>query len=74
MHRWSTFGARTSHKQTRTHKTHHDLNLGEANTFPFIIYFVSLHEAHIQMTFCPKTPIWESQNSQTWDSYDFGAS
>jgi hypothetical protein len=28
------FGAWTRHGQTRTHKTHHGLNLGEANTFP----------------------------------------
>jgi hypothetical protein len=26
--------------------------LGEATTFPFIIYYVPLHEAHIQMAFC----------------------
>ncbi len=51
MHSWSTFGAKTNHRQTRTHKTHHDPNLGEATTFPLIIYFVHLHEAHIQMTF-----------------------
>jgi len=56
MHSWSTFGVRTSHKQTWTHKTHHDLDLGEATTFPLIIYFVLLHEAHIQMAFCPKLP------------------
>jgi hypothetical protein len=47
VHSWSIFGARTSHGQTRTHKTHHDLDLGEATTFPFIVYFVPLHKAHI---------------------------
>jgi hypothetical protein len=31
---------------------------------PLIIYFVPLHEAHIQMTFCPETRKWEFQNSQ----------
>ncbi len=56
MHSLSTFGATTSHGQTRTHKTHHSPNLGETTTFPFIVYFVPLHEAHIQMAFCPKTP------------------
>jgi len=59
MHNLNTFGARKSHGQTRTHKTHHGLNLGEATTFPLIVYFVPLHEAHIQMAFCPRTPKWE---------------
>jgi hypothetical protein len=31
-------------------------DLGEAITFPFIIYYVPLHEAHIQMAFCLGTP------------------
>ncbi len=44
-----------SHGQTWTHKTHHNPDLGEATTFPFIIYYVPLHEAHIQMTFCHGT-------------------
>jgi hypothetical protein len=73
MHSWSTFGARTSHKQTQIHKTHHGPNLGEATTFRFIVYYVSLYEAHIQMTFCPGTPKWESRNFQYWDSYNFEA-
>jgi hypothetical protein len=60
-----------SHKQIRIHKTHHGPNLGEATTFPFKVYFVPLHEAHIQMAFCPGTPKWESQNSQSWDSHNF---
>ncbi len=62
-----------NHKQTRTHKTHHGPDLGETTTFPFIIYFVPLYEAHIQIAFCPETPIWESWNSQSWDSRDFEA-
>jgi hypothetical protein len=73
MHSWSTFGAKTNHGQTRTHKTHHGSDLGEATIFPFIVYFVPLHETHIQMAFCLGTPKWESQNSQSWDSHDFGA-
>jgi hypothetical protein len=32
------------------------LRLGETITFPFIVYYVPFHEAHIQMTFCPGTP------------------
>jgi hypothetical protein len=43
-----------NHEQTWTHKTHHGLDLGEAITFPLILYFVPLHEAHIQMAFFPQ--------------------
>ncbi len=32
-----------SPRATRTHKTHHGPNLGEATTFPLIVYFVPLH-------------------------------
>ncbi len=60
MHSLNTFGARTNHEQTWTHKTHHDLDLGEATTFPLIVYFVLLHEAHIQMAFCLGAPKWEN--------------
>ncbi len=56
----NTFGAKTSHDQTRTHKTHHGLDLGEATTFPLVVYYAPLHTGHIQMTFCPRTPKWES--------------
>ncbi len=38
MHSLNTFGARTSHGQTWTHKTHHGLDLREATIFPFIVY------------------------------------
>jgi hypothetical protein len=34
VHSWSTFGARITHGQTWTHKTHHNPGLGEAITFP----------------------------------------
>jgi hypothetical protein len=64
MHSWNTFGARTKHRQTRIHKTHHSPNLREATTFPLIIYFVPNHGISIQMAF--------SQNSQNWDSRKFG--
>jgi len=52
----STFGVRTSHGQIRTHKTHHGPNLGEATTFPLIVYFVPGHRANTQMTFCLEIP------------------
>jgi hypothetical protein len=61
-----------NHKQPRTHKIHHNSDLGEATTFSFIVFYVPLHKGHIQMAFCPGTPKWESQNSHRWDSRDFG--
>jgi hypothetical protein len=71
VHGWNTFGARTSHGQIRTHKTHHDPNLGKTTTFPLIVYYVAGHRTNIQMAFCPETPKWESQNSQHWESCNF---
>jgi hypothetical protein len=34
MHCWSTFGVRTTHGQTRTHKTHHYPNLRGSHHLP----------------------------------------
>jgi len=73
IHVTKYFDAKMSHGQIRIHKTHHDPDLGEATTFPLIVDFVPFHKAHIQMTFCFGTPKWESRNSQSWDSRDFGA-
>ncbi len=50
------FGARTRHGQTWIYKTHHGPNLGEATTFPLLVFFVPGHGANDQMSFCPKTP------------------
>jgi hypothetical protein len=43
--------------QIQTHKNQHGSDLGEATTFPLIVYYVLLHKAHIQMAFCPRTSI-----------------
>ncbi len=56
MHNLKTFGAWTNHKQTRTYKTHHGPNLGEATTFPLIVFSMLGHEVYTQMLFCPRTP------------------
>jgi hypothetical protein len=48
---WSTFATRTNHGQTRTHKTHHGLDLGEATTFRLIVFHVHDHKACTQMFF-----------------------
>jgi hypothetical protein len=53
---WSTFGARKNHGQPRTHKTHHNLDLGEATTFPHIIYSAPPRGSGIRMAFCLGTP------------------
>ncbi len=56
MHSYSTFDARTNHMHTWIHKTHHNPDLGEVITFPFIVFFVISHEGYIQMSFCFGTP------------------
>jgi hypothetical protein len=60
VHNWSTFGERTSHGQTQIHKTHHGLDLGEAISFPIIVFSMLGHETSTQMSFCPETPKLES--------------
>ncbi len=55
MHSWSTFGARTNHRQTWIHKNHHNPDLGETTTFPLIVFYMLGHEASTQMSFCPET-------------------
>ncbi len=56
MRGWNTFVAQTNHGHTWIHKTHHNLDLGEATTFFLIIFFMINHEGCIQMSSCPKTP------------------
>jgi hypothetical protein len=43
MHSLSIFRAKMSHGQTQTHKIHHSPDLGEATTFPLIVFFVYFH-------------------------------
>jgi hypothetical protein len=45
-----------NHEQTRTHKTHHGLNLKETTTFPLILFSMLSHRAYTQMSFCSDTP------------------
>ncbi len=52
----NVFGAWTSHGQTRTHKTQHGLDLGEATTFPLIVYYVFGHETTPKCHFVPGLP------------------
>ncbi len=39
-----------------TNKIHHGSDLGEATTFPLIVFFVINHQSYIQMSFCLGTP------------------
>jgi hypothetical protein len=72
VHSWNIFGAKTNRGQILILKIHHSPDLGEDTTFPLIAYYVPNHETNTQMAFCPRTPKWESQNSQSWDPRDFG--
>jgi hypothetical protein len=56
MRSCSIFGARMSHEQTWIHKIQHGLDLGEATTFPLILFSRPNHQAYTQMSFCPETP------------------
>jgi hypothetical protein len=49
MRSWSTFGAWMNHGQTWIHNIHHGLDLGEAITFPLIVFFVLGHRAYIEI-------------------------
>jgi hypothetical protein len=72
VHNWSTFGARTSHGQTQIHKIHHGPDLGEAITFPLIVYSVLGHKTSTQMSFCFGTPeIPKIQTLAILESYNF---
>jgi hypothetical protein len=55
MHGWNTFGARMSDGHTWTHKIHYSMDLGEAITFPLIIFFFINHGGCIQMSFWLRT-------------------
>jgi hypothetical protein len=68
----NVFSVKMSHGQTRIYKTHHGLDLGEAIIFSLIVYSIPSYGTNTQMSFCPRTPKWESRNSQSWDFNDFG--
>jgi hypothetical protein len=53
---WNTFDAWTNHWHTQTNKIHHRPDLGEATTFPLIVFSMLGHGGCTQMSFCPKTP------------------
>jgi hypothetical protein len=71
VHSWNIFYARTNHEHTKTHKTHHNLNLDETPTFPLIIFSVIGHGGYTQMSFFPEFRNQESRNSRNWNSRHF---
>jgi hypothetical protein len=76
MHNWNIFGAQMNHGHIQIHKTHHNPNLGEAITFPIIIFYVIRHGAITQMAFFSrlqvKSPaIFEIGTLATLDTHNF---
>ncbi len=61
MRSYNSFGARMNNRQTQIHKTYHGSDLGEANTFPLIVFSLLGHEASTQMSFCLGIPKWDLQ-------------
>jgi hypothetical protein len=73
----STFGGRTNHGHTHAHKIHHGPNLGEATTFPLLIFYVFDHGAYTQnVILSPDTQvgspkILEIETSATLETHNF---
>jgi len=59
---------------TWTHLTHHGSDLGEATTFPHIVFSAALRCTYIQMALFLGTPKVESRNYPSLESRDFGCS
>jgi hypothetical protein len=58
---YNIFGARTSHRQIRIHNIHHGLDLGEATTFPLIVFFVPDHGPTLKCHFISGLQIWSPE-------------
>jgi hypothetical protein len=56
------FGVGTSHGLTRTHKTHHSPDSGDATTILPIVYFAFARGDYIRMALFPGTLEMESRN------------
>jgi hypothetical protein len=67
------FDVGTSHGQPWTHLTHHGLNLGEATTFPHIVFSTSRGGGYIQMAHFLGIPKLESRNYPGWSPGTLGA-
>jgi hypothetical protein len=60
MRSWSAFGAQIDHEHAQTHQTHNGLDLGEATTFPPIVFSIISHRGYTQMSFFSGFLNWES--------------
>jgi hypothetical protein len=65
-------GTWTNHGHTQIHNTHNDPNLGEATTFPLIVFIVINHRGCIQKSFFLGLPSWESQIFFNCNFWHFG--
>jgi hypothetical protein len=61
-----------NHGQTWTHKIHYGSDLGEATTFPLIVFSVLRHGANTQNVILSRDSQVGARNSQNWDLRDFG--
>ncbi len=59
---------------TLTHLIHHGADLGEATTFPHIVFSAAPRRSYIQMAHFPGTPKLESRNCPGLESWNFGSS
>ncbi len=66
VHLWKHPWCRDKSRATLIHWTHHGPDLGEAITFPHIVFSVLFHRAHAQMALCPGTPKWSPKTVQIW--------
>jgi hypothetical protein len=62
-----------SHGLTQTHMTHHSPDLGEATTFPLIVFSAVLRRGYIQVVLYPGTPKLKSRNCPGWSPGTLGA-
>ncbi len=58
---WNTFGAQTNHVHTQIQKTHHDLNLGAATTFPLQYFLCLFTGCAPKCHFLLGLPSWDSR-------------
>ncbi len=65
VHNWSTFGAWTSHEQTWIHKTHHNVNLGEAN----VMHSQVLRWTHWRVHQSVVTESWDLEGALDFQHY-----
>jgi hypothetical protein len=74
VHILEHLGVKINHGRLWTHKTHHGSDLGEATTFPYIVFSAPLHGTYIRIALYPGTPKEEIRNCPGLDSHNFARS